>query len=108
VAVRDWRRVEARLRARADGLRQTRALGRRAGDAMPTATPRPAADHLAAVGAVGVLFHDRPVGGQEADETCADCGQAIPAERRRAAPRTVRCLSCQRLREAGVPAPATT
>jgi hypothetical protein len=114
VAVRDWQGVEARLRARADGLRRAGAR-----TLEPRAEPgHPWAERVDAAGRGGLLFHDRPVAGPlslddppgggpaedrrtvPADGSCVDCRAAITPERLRAAPEAVRCLRCQRAREA--------
>ncbi len=46
------------------------------------------ADHLAAQERAAGL--DVP-----GNEICADCGEAIPDERRRALPSAIRCIDCQ-------------
>ena len=79
MAVRDWGRVEERLRARADGLRRT--------------GPHPPRS-VALVTAVASGVH-------AGDRRCADCRAAISLERLRAAPSAMRCVACQRAWEAG-------
>ena len=99
---RDWQRVEARLRARADGFRRPRAG---AGSWTGHDPHRPAPDPVAAT---GLLLHDPPIGavdpepspGVSGDGRCADCAVAIRPERLRAAPHAIRCLGCQRVRDA--------
>lgn len=36
---------------------------------------------------------------EQGAETCADCGETIEAERRRAAPFATRCITCQQIFE---------
>ena len=94
---RDWQRVEARLRARADGFRRP-APGSGTGQDGYRRTP----------GATALLLHEPPLGGVEPEPSpvapghgrCADCAGEIRPERLRAAPLAIRCLVCQRVREA--------
>jgi Prokaryotic dksA/traR C4-type zinc finger len=110
LAEHDWRSLEARLRARADGLQKTR------GGSAPRRLHTPAPDQGAAPrhgargmehserAAVGVPAREedrRPPGGHgralvPSAPPCVACGSPILAERLRALPQAVRCLPCQR------------
>jgi hypothetical protein len=74
VAVRDWGRVEERLRARADGMRR---IG----------------PHSTGSLAVGLNAEPRVL---SAEPRCADCAASISVARLRAAPSAMRCVACQR------------
>jgi len=37
--------------------------------------------------------------GREGQPDCEDCGETIPAARRKASPNAIRCINCQRIQE---------